>query len=225
MKSSIPGYIQGCSPVHNDPSGSTVGFRQSDSLPSGSRSFPRSEAHRAPDPVDGDLAHASDVPLEQMLPQDVPIQVRAELPRFRICDPGETVRLRGLHDRTAPLVDIGERLTKTRIASGLADDVTTTSSRSTPTGLPTTRTIIPSFRFSFLASLVRSPPHTRFVAQTFAAVRPFLEIVLTGLCVAMVTGPDRRYHGGRSIGSLRWSRSNGCARNFKFYRPVWRNVR
>src|SRR5439155_4989924 len=204
MESSIRGYVLGCCPVHHGLSGPTVGFRESDSLLGGSRSFPRSEAHRAPDPVDGDLAHASDVPLEQMLPQDVPIQVRAELPRFRICDPGETVRLRGLHDRTAHLVDIGERLTKTRIASGLADDVRTTSSRSTPTGLPTTRTIIPSFRFSFLASLVRSPPHTRFVAQTFAAVRPFLEIVLAGLCVAMGSGSDRRYHGGRSIGGLRW---------------------
>src|SRR6266566_1134633 len=119
MKSSIPGYIQGCSPVHNDPSGSMVGFRQSDSLPSGSRSFLRSEAHRAPDPVYGDLAHASDVALEQMLPEDVPIQVRAELPRFRICDPGETVRLRGLHDRTAHLVDLGERFDEDEDCIGL----------------------------------------------------------------------------------------------------------
>src|SRR5712691_3456722 len=73
-------------------------------------SLPRSEAHRAPDIVDGDLADALDVLLQQVPPEDVPIQIRAKLPRFGICDPAKAVRLRGFYDRTAPLVDIGERL-------------------------------------------------------------------------------------------------------------------
>lgn len=45
-------------------------------------------------------------------------------------------------------------LTKTRIASAFADHVTTTSSRLMPAGFPMTRTFIPSFRFSFCASLI-----------------------------------------------------------------------
>src|SRR5436190_23076026 len=38
----------------------------------------RSEAHRAPGVVDRDLAHALDVLLEQMPPQDVAIQIRIQ---------------------------------------------------------------------------------------------------------------------------------------------------
>src|SRR3989442_7142308 len=50
-------------------------------------SLPRSEAHRAPDIVDGGLAGALDVLLEQMSPEDVPIPGRAEFSRPRVCDP------------------------------------------------------------------------------------------------------------------------------------------
>src|SRR3989442_2992413 len=135
-------------------------------------SLPPSEAHRAPDIVDGDLADALDVLLEQMSPEDVPIQVRAELSRLWICDPSQTVRLRDVHDRPRILSTSATVLTKTRIASACADDVTTTSSRSMPAGFPTTRTFIPSFRFSFCASLIQPPPRTHFVAQAFAFVCP-----------------------------------------------------
>src|SRR2546428_9324190 len=82
-------------------------------------SLSRSEAHRAPDIVDGDLADALDVLLEQMSPEDVPIQVRAELSRLGICDPGKTVRLRGVHDGTAHLVNIGDRLDEDKDCVGL----------------------------------------------------------------------------------------------------------
>src|SRR2546427_3770334 len=82
-------------------------------------SLSRSEAHRAPDIVDGDLADALDVLLEQMSPEDVPIQVRAELSRLGICDPGKTVRLRGVHDWTAHLVNIGDRLDEDKDCVGL----------------------------------------------------------------------------------------------------------
>src|SRR2546425_12919866 len=61
-------------------------------------SLPRSEAHRAPDLVDGDLADALDVLLEQMSPEDVPSQVRAGLSRLVICDPSKAVRLRAVEE-------------------------------------------------------------------------------------------------------------------------------
>src|SRR2546426_51150 len=90
-------------------------------------SLPRPEANRAPDIVDGDLADSLDLLLEQMPPKDVPIQVRPELPRLGISDPRKPVRLRGLDDRTAHVVDIGERLDEDEDCVGLCgsrdDDV------------------------------------------------------------------------------------------------------
>src|SRR2546425_6626841 len=60
-----------------------------------------------------------DLLLEQMPPKDVPIQVRPELPRLGISDPRKPVRLRGLDDRTAHVVDIGERLDEDEDCVGL----------------------------------------------------------------------------------------------------------
>src|SRR5213593_2683910 len=51
--------------------------------------------------------------------RNVPIQVRPELPRLGISDPRKPVRLRGLDDRTAHVVDIGERLDEDEDCVGL----------------------------------------------------------------------------------------------------------
>src|SRR5439155_3508997 len=61
-------------------------------------------------------------------------------------------------------------LTKTRMASAFADEVTSPSSRSTPGGLATTRTFIPSFRFIFFAGLIDDRPP--FVNWRPHGVRP-----------------------------------------------------
>src|SRR2546425_11703400 len=58
-------------------------------------SFTPTGAHPGPDIVDGDLADAMDVLLKPMCPENVPIQVRAEWSRLRICDPSKTVPLLG----------------------------------------------------------------------------------------------------------------------------------
>src|SRR4051812_32657619 len=53
--------------------------------PSGS--WLRPEAHRAPGVVDRDLAHALDVLLEEMPPEDVAIQIRIQLSSLGIDEP------------------------------------------------------------------------------------------------------------------------------------------
>ena len=162
----------------------------------------RPEAHRAPHVVDRDLTDALDVLLQEVPPENVSIQVRPQLLRLGVRDPREAILLRRFHRRSASLVHVCERPDETRMPSAFADEVTSTSSRSTPGGLATTRTFIPSFRFIFFASLIDDRPP--FVSwRPMASVRAMREFTASRIWIAPVRRPrDRSIHDLRTLSSL-----------------------